>query len=433
MQSHLLAWLDGFGANPGLTAGVTLVAAVGLQTVVALIIGARRLHHQQRQFRLEQERLALVIRTARIRSQAAEAEKASWNGWRKFAVARKIAECEDVYSFELRPHDGKAIPGFKPGQYLTFGLDLPGRDKQVVRCYSLSDAPQRRDCYRVTIKRDAKPGHPPGVASSHFCDGVNEGDILNVKAPAGHFALEAEKESPVVLIGAGVGITPVLAMAKAVAAAGSQRETWFFFVCRNRSDFMLKSDVEALSKVVNLKVHICYSRPGEGDVQGRDYQHEGRLTPELIKSLLPSANYDFYLCGNGAFMADMFSGLIAWGVPEAKIHFEAFGPATIKKTSDTVALSKKAIRDTSKVRCTVTFAKSGRMVQWEPGAANLLEFAQSHGVRINCGCCAGSCGSCLVAVKSGEVAYINPPATDPEAGSCLTCVCRPKGDLVLDA
>ncbi len=433
MQSHLLAVLDGFGANPGLMVGAALVAAVGLQTAIAVFIGARRLHHLQRQARLEQDRLNLTLRAARIQSQTAEAEKASWNGWRKFTVARKIRECEDVYSFELQPHDGKPLPTFKPGQYVTFGLDLPGHGKQVVRCYSLSDAPQRRDRYRVTIKRDAKPGYPPGVASSHFCDQVRESDILNVKAPAGHFAIDTEKETAAVLISAGVGITPVLSMAKAVVASGSRREIWFFFVCRNRHDFMLQSEVEALAKAGNIRVQVCFSRPDQGDVKGRDYHHEGRLTSDLVKSLLPSSNYDFYLCGNGAFMADLFSGLTTWGVPESRIHFEAFGPATIKKTSDTTSLRRKTGEDSPGPQCSVTFAKSGRTVRWEPGATNLLEFALSHGIRMDSGCCAGSCGSCLVAVKSGEVVYLNPPDSTPEAGSCLTCICRPKGDLILDA
>ena len=115
----------------------------------------------------------------------------SWNGYRKFTVTQKSGECEDVYSFYLMPHDRKPLPPYKPGQYLTFNLDIPGRDKPVVRCYSLSDSPTRSDCYRVTIKREKappdKPDVPHGVASGFFSDHVKEGDLLNVKAPTGQF------------------------------------------------------------------------------------------------------------------------------------------------------------------------------------------------------------------------------------------------------
>lgn len=442
MQSSLLALVDALKANPGLAAGFALVAAVGLQTVLALVGSIRRLVHQRGQFRLERERLNYLVKTAKTRWHTAEAEKLSWNGWRKFKVARKVFECEDVYSFYLEAHDGKPIAWFKPGQYLTFGLDIPGREKQVVRCYSLSDGPHRDKYYRVTIKRDAKPGCPPGVASSFFCDAVKEGDILNAKAPAGHFYVDLEKTSPVVLISAGVGITPVLSMAKAIVASGSQREVWFLFVCRNKGDYMLKADVDELAaKSANVRVQVCYSRPTAEDVKGRDYQHEGRLTADLLKGLLPSSNYDFYLCGNGAFMKDMYEGLSAWGVPEARIHFEAFGPATIKKTSDTVKLAQAkaaaesglTVGSAAAVKCAVTFAKSGKQAQWDPKAGNLLEFARGLGVRIDSGCCAGSCGSCLVAIKSGAVDYLAKADAELEAGSCLTCICRPKDDLVLDA
>jgi ferredoxin-NADP reductase len=436
MQTLLLLSPEGLTSNPGLLIGFGLLTAVAAQTGLALFQSARRLAQQRERFNLERERLQYEVKLAKSRWDLAEHEKASWNGWRKFRVLQKTYECEDVYSFVLQPHDGKPIPAFRPGQYLTFGLEIPGREKQLVRCYSLSSAPSDREYYRVTIKKEKappdRPDLPPGIGSSYFVDQVREGDLLNAKAPTGHFYLETERETPVVLISAGVGITPVLSMAREIAASGSKRETWFFFVCRNRADYMLKAEVEAMAaRAENIRVHVCYSRPGPGDVKGRDFHAEGRLNADVLKAVLPSNNYDYYMCGNGSFMKSMYEGLIGWGVPEAKIHFEAFGPATIKKTSDTVTLKKNATGQVGKA-VSVTFGKSGKVLAWDPAQLNLLDFARAHGVRIDSGCCAGSCGSCSVAIKEGEVEYLVQGGST-EAGSCLTCVCRPKSNLVLDA
>ncbi|MCC6823746.1 MAG: 2Fe-2S iron-sulfur cluster-binding protein [Verrucomicrobiota bacterium] len=422
------------GGELSLVVGLLLAAALLLQLLIAVFRSGLRLYAERAQQRATLEKLRLQVQEAKLRCQQAESGKLQWNGCRKFSVVKKSLECEDVCAFYLKPHDGKPLPPFKPGQYLTFQLDIPGRDKPLVRCYSLSDSPHRSDYYRVTIKKEKSPPDqpdlPPGTASSFFTDVVKEGDILNVKAPTGHFFLEMSKTNPLVLIAGGVGVTPLLCMAQAIAASGSRREAWFFFGVRNRQEHIHKAELEKLAaENENLHLHICYSRPGPDDVKGRDYQHEGRVGIERLKEQLPSNNFEYYLCGNGAFMKSITDGLAAWGVPEKDVHFEAFGPATVKKktaeptASETVFLSKLQ----------VTFARSGKTLRWEPSAGNLLEFAQAQGVRIDSGCCAGSCGSCLVAIKSGSVDYLKPPDAEPEHGTCLTCICRPRGDLVLDA
>ena len=311
---------------------------------------------------------------------------------------------------------------------------MPGRDKPLIRCYSLSDGPHQKDYYRITIKKEkAPPDRPdllPGAASSFFCDTVKEGDILNVKEPSGHFFLDLAKKNPVVLIAGGVGITPMLSMANAIVAAGSNREAWFFLGVRNRREHIHKAELERLAaQNENIHLHVCYSKPGPDEVKGRDYQHEGRVTVELFKELLPSNNFEFYLCGPGAFMKSITDGLETWGVPDLAVHFEAFGPATVKKKA--IAPSAEETVHLAKIK--VTFSRSGKTVRWEPFAGNLLEFARGEGVKIDSGCCAGSCGTCLVAIKSGQVTYLKPPDAEPEAGACLTCICQPKNDLVLDA
>jgi uncharacterized protein len=430
-----------FGILPGasggtlsLTVGLILAAALLVLLVIEIAGALRRLFFDRARQLATADRLRLQVQQTKLRCQEAEQSRLVWNGNRKFTVAKKVSECDDVCAFYLKPHDGKPLPSFKPGQYLTFQLDLPGRDKPLVRCYSLSDGPHRSDYYRVTIKKEKcppdKPGVPPGAASSYFCDVLKEGDILNVKAPTGHFFLDMTKTNPVVLIAGGVGVTPMLAMANAIAASGSKREAWFFFGVRNAREHIHKTELERLAtENENIHLHVCYSKPSASDIKGRDYQHEGRVSIELLKELLPSNNFEYYLCGNGAFMKSITDGLELWGVPDKDVYFEAFGPATVKKKtaaptpSETVHLAKLQ----------VTFARSGKTVRWEPSAGNLLDFARSQDVRIDSGCCAGSCGSCLVAIKSGGVDYLKPPDAEPEAGACLTCICRPKGDLILDA
>ena len=434
MQSPFETLQSLAGGNLSLAIGLLLVAGLCAQISIEIGRGLRRLRFDRRQQRITLERLRLQMAETRLRCREVEQIKLVWNGYRKFTVAKKMTECDDVCAFYLKPHDGKALPAFKPGQYLTFQLDIPGRDKPLVRCYSISDSPHHTDYYRVTIKKEKapkdRPELPPGAASGYFCDLVKEGDILDAKAPAGHFFLDMAKANPVVLIAGGVGVTPLLCMANAIAASGSKREVWFFFGVRNEREHIHKAELEKLAaETDNIHLHVCYSRPDAHSEKGRDYQHEGRVSLELLKELLPSNNFEYYLCGNGAFMKSITEGLEAWGVPEKDIYFEAFGPATVKKKvappspTETVHLSK----------LTVTFSRSGKTARWEPSAGNLLEFAQAQGVRIESGCCAGGCGSCLVAIKSGEVDYLKPPDAEPEVGACLTCICRPKNDLVLDA
>jgi ferredoxin-NADP reductase len=303
-----------------------------------------------------------------------------------------------------------------------------------VRCYSLSESPHQKDYYRVTIKREKppsdKPDVPPGAGSNFFHDGVKEGDILNVKAPTGHFFLDMTKSNPVVLIAGGVGVTPMLSMANAIAASGSKREAYFFFGVRNRREHIHKAELEKLAaENENIHLHVCYSKPGEKDVKGKDYHYEGRVGIELLKELLPSNNFEYYLCGNGAFMKSITDGLEAWDVPEKDVHFEAFGPATVKKKT----AAPTPAETTHLQKLNITFARSNKTVRWETAAENILEFARTQGVKIDSGCCAGSCGSCVVAIKSGSVDYLKKPDAEPEAGTCLTCVSRPKSDLVLDA
>ena len=416
-------------------AGFALLAGLLAWLALEIFRSLLRTFAENRQQRVALAKLRAQLAETKLRCQSAAQAESGWNGIRKFAVAKKANECDDVNAFYLKSHDGRPLPQFKPGQYLTFQLDLPGRDKPLIRCYSLSDCNDgKKDFYRVTIKKEKsppdKPDVPPGAGSSFFTDVVKEGDILNVKAPTGHFFLDMAKSNPIVLLAGGVGITPMLCMANAIAASGSKREAYFFFGVRNVREHIHKAELEKLAaENDNIHLHIAYSKPNEKDVKGKDFHHEGRVGIELLKEVLPSNNFEYYLCGSGAFMKSLTDGLEAWGVPDSVVHFEAFGPATVKKK----AAQPTQAETTHLQKVMVTFARSNKTVRWEPSAENILEFAKAQGVKIDSGCCAGSCGSCVVAMKSGDVTYLKKPDTTPDAGTCLTCVCRPKNDLVLDA
>jgi hypothetical protein len=414
--------------------GWLFLGGLGVHLGLQLVAQLRNLKWQREQEELAREKLRWEIKAASAQYVEVQKSQTAWNGFRKFKVAQKQFECAGVFTFFLVPHDGKPLPPFKPGQYLTFQLNIPGHDKPVVRCYSISDSPFHTNYYRVTIKREGppkdRPDLPPGLASSYFVDKLREGDILDVKAPAGHFYLELNQPQPVVLLSGGVGITPMLSMMNAIIESGSKREVWFFHGARNRMEHIQRSYLmEIAGQYDNIHIHICYSQPLPEDVQGRNFQHHGRLTVDLLKQLLPSNNFQYYLCGNGAFMQTLTEGLEAWGVPESAIHFEAFGPASVKKKA---APAPSAMVLTGP-QPQVTFAKSGKVFAWEPGLLNLLDFAREKGIRLDSGCCAGSCGSCLVAIQSGNVEYLKKPDSSVEQGSCLTCICRPQNDLVIDA
>jgi ferredoxin-NADP reductase len=414
------------------TLGAILLALVIGQTFILLTTSARRLFHQRAVEKISYELLREQLQAARGLRKKTEDHAVSWNGIRKFSIQKKVQETEDICSFYLAPHDRKPLPSFMPGQYLTFELRIPGQKNKTVRCYSLSDGPQP-DYYRVSIKRQGPPPGKddlqPGLVSNYFHSQLKEGDIVDVKAPGGHFFLDPSETGGVVLIGGGIGITPMVAMLNTLTALRSTREIHFFYGVRNRAEHAMKQHLEAIAREnPNVHLHVCYSKPDEDHKPGPDFQHASRVSVELFKQVLPSNNFDFYICGPGPLMESLTTGLAEWGVPEKSIHFETFGPSSIKKVAHLPAAS-----ETPGQTFTVEFKKSGRKIPWVSGCTNILQLAMDNDINIPCGCRAGSCGTCQVAVFSGDVAYIAPCDFATERGTKLTCIGTPKGDLVLDA
>ncbi len=405
-----------------------LQVGVGLATEVNGALFRRRM--DERRLKLVQAQTDILIKRAEV---DLERNELTWSGKRKFRVVERRIENKagDICSFYLAPHDGGALPPFQPGQFLTFELKIPDQSGPVVRCYSLSDSPMARDRYRVTIKKlppppTAGPEVPGGLSSSFFHNSVHEGDVLDVLAPNGSFHLDVNSDRPVVLIGGGVGLTPVLSMLKWLADNDSHRETWFFYAVRNSGDVALRNEIEG---IIESRSHfhsvIVYSSPTEECVEGRDFDYRGFLSVDVMKRYLGASNYEFYICGPPPMMKSVTAALAEWGVPEEDIHFEAFGPASVKN----VGKQDPAAVSGSKVE----FARSGKSLIWSKEAGTLLELAEANGLRINSGCRAGNCGTCATAVKAGEVSYVTRPATKPAKGTALVCIACPDGDIVLDA
>ena len=357
----------------------------------------------------------------------------AWNGFRKFLVKQIKREAPSVASVLLVPHDGKPIPPFYPGQFLTFNLRIPGEGKNVVRCYSLSCAPNN-ESYRVTVKKippnPKVAGSKPGVSSTYINDLLAEGEILDVKAPSGSFFLDLHDRAPVVLIGGGIGVTPVFSMLEAIARRGDGREAWFFYGVRHSKEVVFAEDLKEIAdKHDNVRVNLCFNEPQPEDQLGRDFQHKEHVSVDLLKRTLPSNNYEFFTCGPPPMMEAVTAGLKAWGVPDSRIHFEAFGFATVKKTA---AVTKDESAAPA-VKRKVKFARSNQSHDWTGEASSVLDLAEKCSIAISSACRSGNCGTCVVAIKSGEVDYLHAPGFKPEAGTCLACISVPKTDLELDA
>jgi ferredoxin-NADP reductase/ferredoxin len=413
----------------------TAVGWLGLGWVAAqsLLLAMRTLQRRFRAQRRFAEARADFCRRVAAAAQAARAERAvpDWEGWRPFRVAGIIDETHDVKSFYFAPCDNRPLARFAPGQYLTFRLPIAGSDAPLVRCYSLSDRPHE-DFYRCTIKRiGPPPGRPnaaPGRGSSHFHDVVKVGDVLDVRAPAGTFFVDPQDPGPVVLIGAGIGITPLFSMLDAIVHAGRKREVYALFGFRNGRDHPFKDRLARLALAnPHVQLHTSYSAPRKEDALYRDYNHLGRMTIERVRAILPSNNFRFFVCGPAAMMETLVPALWDWGVPESHVHYEAFGPASVKR------LRNKNAAAAAVEPCDVRFERSGRTLTWLGSFGSLLEFGEAGGVELTSGCRAGSCGECLVAIRSGKVNQLKRPGIAVPPGHCLACLSVPDGELVLDA
>ncbi|WP_239651385.1 FAD-binding oxidoreductase [Neosynechococcus sphagnicola] len=226
-------------------------------------------------------------------------EGKTWQDWRNFVVMRKVKESEEITSFYLQPEDRGVIPNFQPGQFLTIKLEIPGRPQPVIRTYSLSDYPEPCEYYRLSIKRELAPKGlevPPGAASNFMHDQIQVGSIIPAKPPSGKFVLNVQQSNPVVLISNGVGITPMISMARACSRLNPQRQIWFLHGARDGQYHAFRDQVMAVAQQnANLHLHFAYSRPRPEDAGF--YHSMGYVDTALVESLV-SKDAEFFLCGS---------------------------------------------------------------------------------------------------------------------------------------
>jgi ferredoxin-NADP reductase len=333
-----------------------------------------------------------------------------------------------VRSIRLEDPDGTPVPAARPGQYLTVRVRPDVAARPLLRNYSLSGPPDG-GYYRITVKRERD-----GAASGYLHTRLAVGDRLDVAAPRGTFTLD-RSDAPVLLISAGIGATPVLAMLEALAEEHSDREIWWLHGARNGREHPFAVDVRGLvASLPNARSLVQYSRPDPEDVPGRDFDRAGRLTGSLFADLVPPREAQAYLCGPASFMDDISAGLAAAGVDPSRIHTELFGPAP-GVTPGIAAVPARMPHPPAGepgTGPTIEFARSNLAVRWRSDCASVLELAEACDVPVRWSCRTGVCHTCETPLIAGELQYSPDPVELPADGSALICCARPRDGVVLD-
>jgi len=352
----------------------------------------------------------------------------AWPGFRPLRVTRVDPEADDVVSIFLEQTTGAPLPAALPGQFLVLKLHTRADGPLLLRNYSMSGLPGDK-WYRVSVKRESH-----GVVSSYLHEHVKAGDVMEVSAPRGVFTLKAG-EGPVVLLSAGIGATPVLAMLHWLSAVASRREVWWIYGARNRAEHpFAQESQELLRSLVNGRSHIVYSRPGPEDELHVDYDSVGHVDTSLLSRLSVSRDADFYLCGPPSFLKQLADGLKTWGADAARIHQEVFGP----EASITPGITPSAHPPVHPplgqpgTGPQVSFIRSGLTVSWDSRYSSLLELAEACDVPVQWSCRTGVCHTCECALIGGTVEYAPDPLQAPAAGNLLICCSTPSGEIEVD-
>jgi ferredoxin-NADP reductase/MOSC domain-containing protein YiiM/ferredoxin len=358
---------------------------------------------------------------------AAASPPPAWVGFRSLRVSDLHVESRDVFSLSLASPDGAPLPTWLAGQAITLRLQT-GEKAPLIRTYSLSNRPGSAT-YRISVKQE-----PHGLAGEYLRGRVQLGDSLDVAAPRGTFFL-TEGDGPVLLLSAGVGVTPMLSMLHALVAAHSSREVWWLHGARNGSEHSLADEARTLlDGLPHSRRQIAYSRPAASDQQGIDYATQGRLSADLINDLMVPRDADAYLCGPVSFMSELRVGLASYGLEPARIHIETFGTEGAL-TPGIAALSGKPPHQPEGPPGggpEVSFARSGVAARWGSQYGSLLEFAEACDVPTRWSCRTGVCHTCETALLSGAISYDPEPLEPPADGNVLICSARPTEGIVVD-
>jgi ferredoxin-NADP reductase/MOSC domain-containing protein YiiM/ferredoxin len=352
----------------------------------------------------------------------------AWAGFRQLTVTAITRESDSVISIRLDDPTGAPLPAARPGQYLTLRVQPDEDQRSLLRNYSLSGPPDG-GFYRITVKREHD-----GAASSYLHTRLAIGDQLDVAAPRGTFILN-RTHAPLLLISAGIGATPVLAMLHTLAEEHSDREIWWLHGARSSRDQPFAAEAKALlAGLANASARVYYSRPGPNDIEGRDYDSAGRLTASVLAELDPPRDADAYLCGPIPFMDEISAGLAAMGIDASRLHTEPFGPAPGLTPGIAAAPARTPHPPAGKPGNgpTIAFARSNLTIPWSSDYASLLELAEACDVPVRWSCRTGVCHNCETTLIAGDVEYSPDPVEPPADGSALICCSQPRDDVVLD-
>ncbi|GAA1222527.1 MOSC and FAD-binding oxidoreductase domain-containing protein [Kitasatospora nipponensis] len=352
----------------------------------------------------------------------------AWRGFRPLRVTRVRRESPSVLSLWLADAGAAPLPARLPGQFVTLRLPVqPGRPP-LTRSYSLSGAPDAPE-YRISVKRE-----PQGTASRWLHAHATVGDSIQVAAPHGTFTL-ADGHGPVVLLSAGVGVTPVLAMLRALADARSARQVWWLHGARNGEDHVFAEESRRLlSRLPNSHARICYSRARPADRPGIDYTDPGRISADLLGRLDLPARADAYLCGPAGFLRELTDVLVTRGLRADRIHSETFGATAALTPGISTGATPPPHLPPGPVGTgpAVSFARSGVTAAWSPRYTSLLELAEACDVPVRWSCRTGVCHTCESALLAGAVRHSPEPLDPPAEGNALICCAGPEQDVTLD-
>ena len=352
----------------------------------------------------------------------------AWTGFRPLRVADKRRESTNVTSLMLEPSDGHPLTAAMPGQFIVLRLKPAPEAPALLRSYSLCSEPSE-ERWRLGIKQE-----PNGAAGAYVETRLKVGDVIDASAPRGAFTLR-QGDGPVILLSAGIGLTPVLAMLQALAAGRSRREVWWIHGARNRAEHAFAAEVQGLLKLLpGGRSHICYSAPGPADRPAIDFDAAGRVDVHVLQELGVSREADFYLCGPAAFMSSLTADLTSWGVSAERLHSENFGsgPAMTPGVAAAPARAPHLPDRPPGAGPMVSFARSNLAVRWDSAFQSLLELAEACDVPVRWACRTGVCHNCESGLIAGAIDYLPNPLEPPGDGNLLICCSRPRADVVLD-
>jgi ferredoxin-NADP reductase/MOSC domain-containing protein YiiM/ferredoxin len=352
----------------------------------------------------------------------------AWAGFRRLTVTAIERESDSVISIRFDSPDATPLPAARPGQYVTLRVKPDDDQTSLLRNYSLCGPPDA-GYYRIAVKRE-----PDGAASGYLHTRLAAGDQLDIAAPRGTFMLDAS-DGPVLLISAGIGATPVLAMLQALAEAHSGREIWWLHGARSGREHSFGAESRSLlGSLPHVRARVYYSRPGPDDVEGRDFDSKGRLTGTLVAELEPPRSAEAYLCGPTPFMEEISASLAAIGLEASRIHTEPFGPAPglTPGIAPTPARTPHPPSGLPGNGPTIEFARSDLAIPWSDDYASLLEFAEACDVPVRWSCRTGVCHNCETTLIAGKLDYNPDPVEPPADGSALICCSQPGDHVVLD-